>query len=387
MHELSLFGHHKKNTVVLIDIGSASISGSYACIEKDSNPTIYYSARSPISLRDGISQVDTIKEALIKVTKKLIISGAPEVARITNRRIHIDRIIISIAAPWQDVRVQTHKKIEKKSFRFTKNVMDEMVTKIFEQNANGRIITNSMVVSIMLNGYLVTNPFGIKARDAKIVVLGSYITKEIHECVTDIITQTFHTDDIEITAFAPIVYSVLRSLYPNEKSMLVIDITGETTDVVLVKNGLLTDITHTPRGLNILRKSAQDAGVRTVEPSESFHAVENAILIDKEHNARFTARMQQARALWLQDIAQILQTLNARYVLPKTVFILVDEEAVSFIKRQFAEEPVFQKIWLSSDSLSIITLDARQFASSVMYSKDVPSDPFLSILALYAKLQ
>ncbi len=379
-----MFGHRRKSTVVLIDVGSASISGAYACVEKDCHPTIYYSTHVPISLRDDLSPEDAVAQALTKITKDLLTIGAPIVSRYTNKEIHMDRIIISIAAPWQDVRIQTRQKTEKKPFRFTKTVMDDMVMKIFAKTAHGRIITNSMVVSIMLNGYVVTKPFGIKTKEAKMVVLGSYITKEIANCVTDIVTGAFHTDNIEITAFAPIAYSVLCSLYPDEKNMLIIDITGEMTDVVLIKNGLLVDITHTKRGLNVLRRSARDAGIRTTNSSESFHAIEHAVLIDKDHNAQFTARIQQARALWLQDIAHILQTLNARYVLPKVIFILVDEDAVLFIKRQFDEEPIFKKIWLSSDPLSVIPLDAKRFSSLVTYKKGSHDDPFLSILALYA---
>lgn len=387
MYKLPFFGHQQKDIVVLIDVGSASISGAYAHTQKGSNSKLYYSTRAPISLRKDISQVDAVAKALTKVTKNLLTIGAPRVAHLTGRRIHIDRVIISIAAPWQDVRIQTRQKSEKKSFHFTKSVMDEMVMKIFAQNAHGRVITNGIVVSIMLNGYAVTNPFGVKTKEAKVVVLGSYIVKEISKCITDIVTQAFHTDSVEITAFAPIMYSVLRSLYPDKKNMLVIDITGEATDVVLIKDGLLKDIVHTNSGLNILRKSARDAGIRSAEPSESFHAIENAILLDKEHNARFTARMQQIHALWLQDIAQILQTLNAQYVLPKTIFFLVDEEAVSFIKRQFNEEPIFKKIWLSLDPLSIISLGAKQFTPFVTYDKKTRGDPFLSILALYAQQQ
>ncbi len=384
MYDLSLFGHRRKRTVVLIDVGSASISGAYACVEKDCHPIIYYSTHAPISLRDDLSPEDAVAQALAKVTKNLLTVGAPIVSRHTNKKICMDRIIISIAAPWQDVRIQEQQKTEKKSFRFTKSVMDDIVKKLFAQTARGRIITNSMVVSIMLNGYSVTNPFGIKTKEVKMVVLGSYITKEIVKRVTDIVTEAFHTENVEITAFAPIVYSVLRSLYPDEKNMLIIDITGEMTDVVLIKNGLLADITHTKRGLNVLRKSARDAGIRTTNPSESFHAIEHAVLIDKEHNAQFTARMQQARALWLQDIAHILQTLNTRYVLPRAIFILVDEEAASFIKRQFDEEPILKKIWLSSDPLSVMSLDAKRFSSFVTYKKESHGDPFLSILALYA---
>ncbi len=384
MYKLSLFGHRRKNLYVLIDVGSASISGAYANIEEGHHPTIYYSTHISISLRDDISPTDAIAQALTKITKDLLVIGAPVVSRYTNKKIHIDHVIVSITAPWQDIRVQMQQKIEKKSFRFTKEVMDNMVMETFAQSAQGRVITNSMVVSINLNGYSVTNPFGIKTKEVKMIVLGSYITKEINECVTKIVTEAFHIENIEITAFAPIASSVLRSIYPNEKDMLIIDITGEMTDVILVKDGILTDIAHTKRGLNVLRKSAIDAGIRTVKPSESFHAMEHAVLMDKEHNARFTARLQQARALWLQDIAHMLQNINVQYVLPRSVFILVDEEASSFIRRQFNEEPILKKMWLSSDKLSIITIDAKRLLPFVISKKESHDDPFLSILALYA---
>ncbi len=384
MYKFLLFGYQRRKIVVLIDIGSASISAAYADITENTNPIIYYSTRSSISLRDSMTKEDAVADALTKIIKDLLTIGAPIVRHTIKRTIHINKIIISIAAPWQEVSVQTQQKVEKKAFRFTKYVMDDMVAHISSHWAHGRVVTNSMVVSISLNGYPVTNPFNVKTKDAKIMVLNSYITKPLVERVNNIVEEAFHTDVLEITAFATIAYTVLRSLYPSERDMLIIDITGEATDIILSKNGILTDIAHTKRGLNVLRKNAQDAGIRSTKSSGSFHSIEHTLLIDKEHNTRFTARMQQARSLWLQDVAQALQTLNAKYALPKTVFLLSDEESVSFIKHQFDEEPVFQNIWLSSESLSIISLDTRRFSALVVYGKDANSDSFLSILTLYA---
>ncbi len=384
MNVFSLFKNRHTKTVVLIEIGSASISGAYILIDDRNHPIIYYSNHAPIRLRHSTSLINNVTDALKKITKDLLTNGAPTTAHRSGRSIYIDRIIVSIASPWQETQIRKEQKTRRKPFHFTRSTMDGMVTRISKRVANGRVITNNLVISTSLNGYFVQHPFGISTREAEVIVLGSYIDKEMVTRVTQIIRDTFHTENIEITAFAPVVYTVLRIVYPNEQNMLILDITGDATDIVLIKDGLLTDIVHTQRGLNMLRKSAYDAGIHASEPSESFHSMEHTILIDSKRNTKFTASIQQARALWLQDVIQALQTLNIKYVLPRNIFLLADDEAISFIKRQLDKEPAFQTLWLSTEPLPIITLSTRQFLTLVPHRGESQNNTFLSILALYA---
>lgn len=384
MNVFSLFKNRHIKTVVLIEIGSASISGAYALIDEKNHPIIYYSNHAPIHLRHNTSLIDKVTDALQKITKDLLTNGAPTTAHRSGRSIYIDSIIVSIAAPWQETQIRKEQKNRHKPFRFTKLTMDEMVTHISKRVADGRVITNNLVISTSLNGYAVQHPFGISTKEAEVVVLESYIDKEMVTRVRQIIINTFHNNNIEITAFAPVIYAVLRIMYPNEQNMLILDISGEATDIVLIKDGILIDVVHTQRGLNMLRKSAYDAGIHAAEPSESFHTMEHTMLIDSKRNTKFTASIQQARALWLQDVIQALQTLNIKYVLPKNIFLLADDEAISFIKRQLDKEPSFQTLWLSTEPIPIITLSTRQFFTLVQYRGGAQNDTFISILALYA---
>ena len=374
------FSFHKTQTVVLIDIGSASVSGAYARIDKTHNPILYYTARVPIRMRAKAS-ADDMERALAELTKTLILRGAPALARAVGKG-NIDRILISIAAPWQETHTLPKRINNPAGFRFTRRMMDAMVKKITVPPP-GRTQTNKMVVATLLNGYEITDPFGKSAHSAEVIALSSSVTDEVARAVIATVRKTFHTDQIELTAFAPVAYVVLRDLFPKEDNFLVMDVTGEATDLALVRQGLLVEVESIPCGLNLLRLAAIEAGLDNRSPAKSLQTVDEVALIDMEHNSAFTSRMRSARDEWLNNLSKAFQALAVQYALPRMIFLLADEEALGFLKHVLNDESGLQKLWLSDQALPIFAIDPGQLAQHVMYRGTARGDTFLSLLALY----
>ena len=377
------FSFHKIQTVVLIDIGSASVSGAYARIDKIHNPVLHYTAQVPIRSRDktGAADMKDMERALAELTKTLILRGAPVLARAIGKS-SIDRILISIAAPWQETHTRPERVNNPSGFRFTRRMMDDMVKKITVPPP-GRTQTNKMVVATLLNGYEVTDPFGKTAHSAEIIALSSSVTDEVAHAITAVVRKTFHTDKIELTAFAPVAYVVLRDLFPKEDNFLVMDVTGEATDLALVRQGLLVEVESISCGLNLLRRAAIEAGITTVSSAKSLQTVNEVALVDMEHNGTFTAHMRDARDEWLRNLSKAFQALAVQYALPRMIFLLADEEALGFLKQVLNDGPGLQKLWLSDQALPIFAIDPGQLAQHVTYRDDARGDTFLSLLALY----
>lgn len=382
MSFLQIFHGTTTQSVILIDIGSASISGAYIQINKKYQPILYYTASVPIRARNNSSQQTAIELTLTELVKMLVMYGAPVFARSTGTSA-VDRVLVSIAGPWQHTHTRTERISRPKAFKFTRHIMDEMVEKA-SVVPPGTTQTNKMVITTILNGYEVNNPFGKSAHDAAVIVLSSFVTSTIADATTKILRKAFNTDEIEITAFAPIAYTVFRTIYPHENDFLIMDVTGEATDLALVKQGLLVEVANLPLGINIIRQAAIKAGFNSVSSAQSLKTIEEVVLIDTEHNEEFTKHLHAACTQWLDKLSDALQKLTVQYALPHTIFLISDEESLGFLKHTLENGTSVQKLWLSNEGPPIIAINAGKFAQYVVYRGTASGNTFLSLLALYA---
>lgn len=373
---------HRKaeSSVVLIDVGSSSVAGAYVRIDAQQRATIHYTARIPLRTRNSENALADMERALAELTDVLLRDGAPEFARAVGNG-KIDRVFVSVSSPWQETEVRVEQVSHKTPFRFTPHFMNDMIAAKTKSTRSGFSCINNLIISIILNGYEVTHPFGRMAHEASVVVLTSSLSCDVIDKVTATLRKTFHTHEIEFTAFAPVAYLALRDLYPHQKDFLIMDVTGEATDLVLVQHGILVEVASMPHGLNFLRRAAIEAGIAT-STAEPLRAVEEAVLIDTQHNKRFTAQMRKTCEQWIQELTDTLQSLTARYALPHATFLLVDETARGFLKR-LLDETSFHLGDISDESLSVVLVDPGKFATYVMHHGEARGDTFLSILALY----
>ncbi len=368
-------------SVVLIDIGSASVAGTYARFENGKKPALYYTARVPIRARQGESALANMERALASLAKTLVHEGAPAFARATGSG-SVDRVIVSVASLWQETRVHTERMSKETPFRFTQHLMDDLVEKSAAP-AQGRTPTTEMVIATRLNGYDVTNPFGKMVSEAEVVALSSSLAQDAAETISRVLRRTFHTSDIALTAFAPVMFLALRDLFTLEKDFFVMDVSGETTDLLLVKDAVLREAMSVPHGLNELRRAAIEAGLDSAAPDGPIRAVKETVLLDSAHNSRFAAHMQAAREAWVKGLADAFRTLMANYALPHTLFLLADESAHEFLTH-ILQDPDFRSLWLSDEPMQVRYIDPGQLAPFVAHHGRSKGDTFLSMLALYA---
>lgn len=383
MSFLRFFRGHTSQSVIIIDIGSTSISGAYAQISVGHKPVLYYTANVSIRANNDIpSQGIVIEQALAKLVKMLVVYGAPVFERSTGKS-SVDRVLVSIAGPWQHTHIRTERLSRPKAFKFTQKTMNDMLDKASVVSP-GAVQTNVMVITTILNGYEVNNPFGKSAHDVAVIVLSSSITETIVDSTKKILHGAFNVNKIEITAFAPIVYSVFRNIYPHENDFLIMDVTGESTDLALIKQGILVEVANFPLGINMIHEAATKTGIGSTSAARSLRNIEEVALINTEHNAKFTKYLQTARIQWLDKLSDTLQKLTVQYALPHTIFLLSDEEALGFLKHTLENGESVQKLWLSNDGPPVLAIDAGKIAQHVVYRGVANGNAFLSLLTLYA---
>lgn len=367
------FGKKKTRSVALIDIGSASVGGAYVHYEEGKSPIIYYTARVDVETRDGETVRDGMLRSLAFLERLLIEEGAPALRREAGSAV-IEKVVVSIAAPWQDTTVTTTNLQQKNPFTFTRAHLTEAVKKT-GLVPKDRISSGHTVIATILNGYETPNPFGKRVTRAELVILASTIEKEAANAIEASLRRAFHTNQIELTAFAPVGYTVFRDLYPHQKDFVVLDVSGTGTDAAFVKRGILVEVRSVAYGTQDLLSAARMAGQR---------AHENATdMLDPAANQSFAKEAEEAKKVWLDGLYAAFAGVAGVQALPRTVLLLADPDSRDYLKRTL-EASRLRTLWLSDEPLSVIPVTPAHLAAKVKTRGLGEGDLFLALLALYA---
>ena len=114
------------------------------------------------------------------------------------------------------------------------------------------------IIQTLLNGYNVNKPYGKETNRIDITLFMSMISDEIRRKVRDIIEKIFNTDNILYNSFALASFSVTRDVFSAEKDFLLMDISGEVSDIMLIRDDVIVKTSTFPLGSNFLiRKTAE----------------------------------------------------------------------------------------------------------------------------------
>lgn len=365
-------GKKQSRSVALIDIGSASVGGAYAHYREGEQPVIYYTARVAVEPREGESITDSMLRSLAFLDRLMIEEGAPTLRREAGSG-HVDEVLVSVAAPWQETVITTTRIEEKHPFTFTHHHL-ELAGKGAPVGKD-KVRSGRTIIASILNGYETSNPFGKRATRADLIVLTSTIDKTALKLVQGAFRKTFHTSSVTVTAFAPVAYTVFRDLYPHLKDFIVLDVSGTGTDVAFVKRGLLADTHAIPYGLHDLARALRQAGQRAHLSAED--------IIDPAANSTFAKEAEAIREVWLESLREAFSAFSKNQALPRTVFLLADQDAREYLKR-LLEESRLRTLWLSDEPLAVLALAPANLAPFVKTRGLGEGDLFLAVLSLFA---
>jgi hypothetical protein len=371
---MGLFSLGKKHgrSVALIDIGSASVGGAYVQYRDGEQPVIYYTARVAVEPREGESITDSMMRSLSFLDRLMVEEGAPTLRREVGSG-HVEEVLVSVSAPWQETVITTTRIEERHPFTFTHHHLD--LAGRGAPIGTDKVRSGRTVIASILNGYETSNPFGKRASRADLIVLTSTIDRTALKLIQAGLRKTFHTSAITVTAFAPVSYAVFRDLYPHQKDFVVLDVSGTGSDVAFVKRGLLADTHAIPYGLHDLSQALRKAGQRAHLGADD--------IIDPSANLSFAKEAEAIREVWLESLREAFASFSKNQALPRTVFLLADQDSRDYLKR-LLEESKLRTLWLSDEPLTVLALSPANLAPFVKTRGLGEGDLYLAILALFA---
>ena len=374
------FSRKKLQSVAIIDIRSSSISAGYVVVSPAVAPHIVHSVYMPLDTHATEPLDEAMVRTLTAILHMLSSQGSAKLLALTGSG-SIDKVLVSVTSPWQNSRIQNIEKKSEKPFTFTKNMLREMTQRVFPETASRKRISE-LVITTFLNGYETTDPFGRSVETAQVLYLATDIDQHIYESLKTIVKETFHQSHIDIVAFLPALYEVMQSVYPNQRDYLVLDIGSTATDILLVKHGLIVDLTNSEHGVKDILEAVHASGLSGV----SRALTQDSEVITPTHDTGFQSSTEVAKEAWVHNLAQDVRAVAQHEPLPRLLFLLSEENVSAFLKR-LIDSPELRKLWLSDDALTIFSIVAGELASKItLEATSAPAVP-LYFLALSANRQ
>lgn len=378
-------GRGKTKTVALIDVGSYSLGGAYAVLSKNNAPHICYSTRIPLPVHEDATPralLRTLEEGLQKLTSKLEHEGAAALARSCGVR-HVDDVVVSVGSPWQRTQLRSHTERYPDGKRISESDIEQAKEKI--EGALGidpatSMLVDHSIIEVLINGYQTAKPFGKRARRMSVLGLASVIPISVHDKITNHLSKTFHIKPIKMQSTPALSYVVLRDLFAHEPDFLAAIVTGEATDLLLVKKGVLTGVATALEGVHSVTRAVSNA-CKSV-PSEEIPNMITSGMLHPNTVEEVKGAEREAKNVWANAVIASLADLARKYALPQTFFILSDfscrEAFTDILKRQDVHA-----LRLGEQSFTVIGLRAQNLTDHVVFTGESDRDIFHGLLALF----
>lgn len=378
---------NKDQIVAIFDIGSGSVGGAIVRIPEDKNrlPSIIKSVRTDIKFHENfdfyadfnsflkhmVSTLDMTANSLFNTR-----SGAP------------DQIYCILASPWYLSETRTVKIFKDKPFIFTKKVADELIKKEIsnldniynerygELNSTPNIIEQN-IMSVSLNGYEVEDPIG---KECKFVFMDMAVSLTPSICIDKIketIARTLHTNNIQFSSFTMATYLAVKNKYVKDSSYLLIDISGELTEIGIVTKGVLKSVSSFPFGKKtFFNYICTKLNIELRDAKELFKLYSSDHL-SLEYKEKVIPLFKSIENSWGESFRYCIDKLPRTFILPNTIFLTADDDIKNWFANVLQNEEHMQST-ISGQKGSVITLDGQNFLDMCGVDSGY-CDPFLMI--------
>ena len=389
---MSLFSPEKESQCMLLfDIGSGSVGWAILLASATHTPTLLYSFRSEIILRSRATGRHLLSH-MLRSLSEVVLAVTKEGFGVAGFGVHppqIREVFVSLSAPWV---------MSKTTFLSLKNKKSEVLTPAvfttllehsreeadpLELGKKDGIEIERKLIKTILNGYETSVPYGKEAAEVDFAVFRSFSVARITEQIMDTISRHIHAKHSSFHSFSMVAFAVLRELYPSEESFLIVDISGEQTEISVVKNGVLVEIVTFPSAkIHILRLLEGDASV-------PFSGTTTLLKLHSESGStgpmaeKFSRIIEKGKKEWREKFSEALSKFSAEVFLPRRVFLTADDD-VSPLFAEAIRQGSFPHFSMSSTSFDVTELRSDQMASLVRWSPSQTPDVFISLIATVA---
>jgi len=382
---ISIFNTKKEKTVAILDIGSASVGGAIVAIKKGSEPQVLFSIRENMVFQKDLN-LERFTSAMLQ-SLGLVLNKLEKYTGDKPRD-----FFCVLSSPWYESKTKIINVNENKNFTVTEKMLNEILKKesdIFSSSVNNVGNVKDLVtiidlknIQIKLNGYDTPNPYGKYAQNMDIALFIGLGSKKVIEAIKNKISKIFYIKNITFSTFSLASFSTVRDIFSDKNNFIILDITGEVTDVSLVQDNVLIKSSSFPLGKNfIVRKIASEMNT-TVEEAGSLFNMLNSNKINNETKNSLSVILDGVRKEWLDEFTKSIVAMSKERSISSTIFFTADSNVSSWFVESL-ENKEFSEVILIEDVFDVHFLSEKILEKFCLFKKGVNKDPFIILEAIY----
>lgn len=370
--------------ILNVDVGSASIGVELLEISDGDLKRV-------VTLRKQIEFSKTLNyNKFLKDTEKAVRNVFEALIRKT--RIRPDVVHCYLASPWfVSERREINYRESGKDFDVKQSLIDDLTEQEVEQLTDkaqkeygGKIgkdpdVLEVKVVDIRLNGYSTNKPANKMASQLDIVLFVSVFPVKFRDMMKSLVSSNLNTDDIKFHSLPCAAMCALRETKDAPDDFTILDINGEITDVVIVKNGSIYEIVSFPLGRNFFwRELSKKMDTNLDETINTYD-----LYVKKQIHGTINDKIQKFIAeisdLWVITFLESIQKSDYEFYLPGGAYLLTDRVLYDFFDKSLKSEKLFS---LGCTGKPFTVINSKE--NSTDWDKQ-GEDSFLSLERIFLK--
>ena len=394
----SVFTRKMSGKIALVfDIGSASVAGALVLFKTGETPKIIYAVQRDMIFQEELDAIrlrgimlKTLNEVAMDVQKNGVShlkftqmgSRVPEVAYCT------------LASPWYATQTRMIRVKKDKPFDVTKQFIDDLMGAEIEafkssEEVRGYIgddrasVMEKRLIQVKLNGYETSEPHGKKARSIEAALFVSVSPKELLKDIAGEIRRTYVVSEVEFSSFSLVAFDVLRNIAHHADNFLFLDISGEVTDLTLVRSGILLETVTFPIGKrDIIRKLAKILKTNPADALSILHLYHEQN-ISTHHEDSIKVALFSAAGEWTSSFQNALSTLSESFAIPSKVFFTSDKDLEEWFASLITKEQ-FAQFTMTDEKFDVTPVNAALLNDFCRFNSSAARDPFIMIETVFA---
>jgi hypothetical protein len=376
-----MFSGLKKKTrevVALFDIGNGSIGGSLVAFSSHERPIVLYVHREPLHFTPYISPqrlTHAMLTMLEVVAEHVMYEGVAVLDKNTIGDFSFKAIHCVFASPWFASETKNISHVEEKSLPITKQYISSFIDKSAPKLPHEAEFIEKYILNIKLDG-IPADVFALgQARQIDCSMYFSYIEKKIKTSVESRLEKILGIQKITHSSYALASLIGMKTIYPTRSNYFFFDISGETTDIVLVVAGNIVESVTFPMGRNSLVRYIVRSMKINSDIAQSYLALYAENKLEHAFKIQLKKTLTTFEKDWVDHCAMVFDSFkHKQYFFPRAATVTVDKDVSTFfvaaLKKSFpAIDPEF--------------LAAPAFNELLYELPDVRHDAFIGLESLF----
>ncbi len=306
----------------------------------------------------------------------------------------IESAIVSFSSPWFVLKTKHLVISNEKDFLVSEAFLDDVIDKeeivfvseLANDTQDAFEIIEKNIIHTKINGYTLNNPLGKKTKNLDAVLCMSAMDRGVVERVFNSVLRhsQIPKEKIALHTFPLVSFTVIRDFFSSGSDFLIMDVTGDMSDITLVQDSVIMQTVSMPSGRNFILRQISKAFDVSIEIAESMLHLYNTEKIQDTEKQKMQELIELVEREWAIYFENALLELSPSLSLPANLYLMAESD-VSIIYNNFLSLSKVDSTASFRKSVNIISIDENSVLKFYRNDSIGKADEFIVFVSLFYK--